>query len=290
MFIVKEIGSIPFTKKDGSTGQRSCTLYVFECDTCGITYKKKPACVSKSKSGLTFCSKNCRHRSNKKGSKLCRSREKKCIEKYGVINPSQLSEVQEKGRKTLQERYGKNVTSPLLAPGARAKRRRTHLERYGAEETFQIERFVKQRAATWLKRYGVPYHPFPKDAFEKAKKAMLENPIKWSSKIEIEYGKLLRKKFGDKNVIAQKWVNRWPIDFYVKTIDTYIQFDGVYWHCLDIPLTEIRKSEKPRDKARVVKWETDREQEAWFSEHNLRLIRITDIAFKQDPEGCIECL
>jgi len=98
---------------------------------------------------------------------------------------------------------------------------------------------------------------------------------------------LLCEYFEKENVVHQKWINKWPIDFYVKTIDTYIQFDGVYWHGLDMPLEEIRKSNKPRDISRIQKWERDREQNLWFKEHGKRLIRITDVQFESSSFSSI---
>jgi hypothetical protein len=288
MYITKEIFSV--FKKDGSLSTRQKIIFVFECDSCHMTYKKPRHKVSKSKSGLTFCSVSCRHAANKKGNKLCESREKHCIEKYGTSSPTKLLETQEKGRATLRRKYGDDVSSPLAVPGAKEKRRRTHLERYGAEETFQNEQFVKKRAATWLKRYGVPYHPFPKDANIKSRLAMAKMPHKWSSKVELEYGVLLRERFGADDVFAQKWINRWPIDFYIKSIDTYIQFDGVYWHALNCSLDVLKESKSPRDKARLKKWEADRTQDEWFSSHDLRLVRITDEEFKYSPSHCIDIL
>lgn len=89
----------------------------------------------------------------------------------------------------------------------------------------------------------------------------------------------LREHFSE--VKHQKWCGGWPIDFYIPSIDTYIQFDGVYWHGLDRPIEVIRSSSKVRDQAIVVKWETDRKQNAWFNEHARRLIRVTDEEFKR---------
>lgn len=111
---------------------------------------------------------------------------------------------------------------------------------------------------------------------------MENQPLKWSSKAKARFSELLRERFGE--VKHQKWVNGWPIDFYIPSIDTYVQFDGVYWHGLDRPIEVIRASNLVRDKAIVKKWETDRVQDAWFTSNGLRLIRVTDVQFKNEGQ------
>lgn len=142
-------------------------------------------------------------------------------------------------------------------------------------ETFQSLELCAKREATWRAKYN---QGCPPQAVEAAKRAIETQPIKWSSKAEAQFGDLLRKHFDA--VKHQKWINGWPIDFYIPSLDTYVQFDGVYWHGLDRPIEIIRASSKIRDRAIVQKWETDRVQDAWFAEAGIRLIRVTDIQFK----------
>jgi very-short-patch-repair endonuclease len=77
---------------------------------------------------------------------------------------------------------------------------------------------------------------------------------------------------------------RWAIDFYVKSIDTYIQLDGVYWHGLDRPIEVIAEHRTKRDVQIHRKWLTDREQDKWFEERGMKLVRITDRQFVQEQE------
>lgn len=107
------------------------------------------------------------------------------------------------------------------------------------------------------------------------------------SKAEDAFHAVLIELFGNDDVERWKLVQRWPIDFYVKSLDTYIQFDGEYWHGLDRPIELIRTSMKPRDRAIVGKWETDRRQVAWFAEHGMRLVRVTDVQFQFEPRECL---
>lgn len=89
-------------------------------------------------------------------------------------------------------------------------------------------------------------------------------------------------KFGQENVERQAVINKWPIDFYVKTIDAYVQFDGEYWHGLDRPLENIAKFATPRDKTILRKFQIDREQDVWFQTHHKTFIRVTDKQFQRN--------
>lgn len=273
------------TKKDGSVSQRVGVLHRFKCDSCGKEYEKKSCNVSKSKSGLHFCNNACKFTSHTKGGALRNMSEQTSIKNFGVTIPMQSSKVKDKRVKTLQKRYGENVVSALQIPGAKEKRRRTHLERYGVEETFQCEALKEKRRITWTKRYGVPYKPIFQNR-EALELSMMKMPNKWSSNVEIQFCEFLSQTFDE--VIRQKRVTKWPIDAYIPSIDTYVQFDGVYWHGLDRDISIIRESTKPRDKAIYNKWLNDREQDTWFRCHNLKLIRITDVEFKLNPTMCIE--
>jgi hypothetical protein len=103
------------------------------------------------------------------------------------------------------------------------------------------------------------------------------------SSVEDVFYQFLCDQFGKHDVDRQITIpkTKWAIDFYVRSIDTYVQLDGVYWHGLDRSIEEIAKRKTNRDIVIHKKWLTDREQEQWFSNAKLRLIRITDKDFKQ---------
>jgi hypothetical protein len=85
----------------------------------------------------------------------------------------------------------------------------------------------------------------------------------------------------DINYIIFVHVNvcQYDIDFYVKSIDTYVQFDGVYWHGLDREKRIIEQSLKPRDKVIFSTIVRDLKQNKDFVNMGLKLIRITDKEF-----------
>jgi hypothetical protein len=77
------------------------------------------------------------------------------------------------------------------------------------------------------------------------------------------------------------FINKWDIDFYIKSIDTYVQLDGVYWHGLDRPIDVITLFLHPRDKTIYNTLLRDKEQNKWFEQNDKRLIRFTDKEIKQ---------
>lgn len=89
---------------------------------------------------------------------------------------------------------------------------------------------------------------------------------------------LLIERFGVENVERQAKPSgtNWPIDFYVKPINVWLQVDGVYWHGLDRPIEEHIRSGSPRSASIVGKWHVDRAQDTWFAKHSMRLVRVTD--------------
>jgi hypothetical protein len=62
------------------------------------------------------------------------------------------------------------------------------------------------------------------------------------------------------------------IDIYVCSVDTYIQFDGVYFHGLDRPYAELTPEIRR-------KFDRDRSVDALFDRLGMRLVRITDHAW-----------
>jgi len=170
------------------------------------------------------------------------------------------------------------------------KKRRSYVAHYGVDHPFKAAEVRQKIATTCLERYGV------KNAFSspviKAKidqralhaKGHLTRKANGSyarSKIEDSFYDSLCELFGKSDVERQVIVNGWAIDFRVKSLDLYVQFDGVHWHGLDRPIEIIKASTRPVDQVIASTWERDKAQKAWFKEKSLRLIRVTDVQFKR---------
>lgn len=147
----------------------------------------------------------------------------------------------------------------------------SHTPAAEAKRSVSLKTFHVERPADWQNPGNTP------DACRKRHETMKRNGTYRKSRPEDELYKYLVQRFGD--VERQRYVNGWPIDFYVPSVDAYVQLDGVYWHGLDKPIEQIRQSSRPRDRQIVKKWETDRAQGAWFAAREMRLVRITDAQF-----------
>jgi hypothetical protein len=211
------------------------------------------------------------------------------LEKYGVEHARSAPEVKQKCRDTLISRYGEH---PIASAIIQERTKKTMLEKYGVEHPMQLERVREAMRVGSIAKYGVPY-PKQNKAVQKAafEKRVREGTF-FKSKIEDSCYETLCAHFGAYDIERQVTVNkeRWCIDFYVKSIDVYVQFDGLYWHALEKSIEEIRQSGlagNKHDMARYRKWLVDRQQDTWFLKRHLRLVRISDKEFKVDPAACL---
>lgn len=251
---------------------------ILQCDWCKIEYQRSYR-KERSEQNRHYCCNRCLGLG---------SREKRAqtnIERYGDTNYMRTSIAKLNLKRTFQERYGVNAASQI--PGSESKKILTCLRKHGVEYVMQNKDVNEKRKQTCLSRYGVDtalntHHARTNAASLECQKkkhaTMLRNGTYGSSKAEDKCYALLCKQFGIENIVKQFVVNdKWPIDFYVKNIDTYVQLDGVYWHGLDRPIEEIAKFTTKRDRQIYVKWLTDRDQDAWFKHNDLKLRRITDV-------------
>lgn len=198
-----------------------------------------PLASHQSEATNNFCSQGCVNLS-KVGGVFQKHLKRVIIDKYGVENPSQVPEIVQKRIRTCLDRFG--VSSTLKLPRVR---------KLTESRTVREKAFESQKVNGTLKTSG------PENKF-----------YEWLSTI-----------FSAEDISRWVFINRWSIDFYVKSISTYIQFDGIFWHGLDRPIEEIKMNGRVIDGQIVKKWTTDRSQDRWFSENNFRLVRVTDAEF-----------
>lgn len=89
------------------------------------------------------------------------------------------------------------------------------------------------------------------------------------------------EKFGQDNVERQVSVLRQWVDFYIKSIETYIQVDGVYWHGLNRDIEYIKQGNTSQDIKIYKQILRDQKLNEYMQENNLKIVRITDEQVKE---------
>ena len=203
--------------------------FVYECDNCHVIfydtlfrYRKHHYCTRR-------CASVC---------EISKERQKQtCLRKYGVESHNSLDGVKAKKKLTYEKYYG--IENPTQRNALREKCKETCQEKYGVDNPFQSTDIKEKIRQSLLNRYGVEHAlqsseilskmDFRK-AFLKAHQTMKKNRSYRKSRTEDAFYTLLCVIFGDSSVCRQVTVDMSLIDFYITTMDTYIQFDGTYWH------------------------------------------------------------
>lgn len=250
--IVKVSRSSPRAKKEKK-------IIIYECDQCKIVFEGKYQKKFLTNRKFHLCSYECMGKSRSEG---------------GVAIDHQL---QSRDMKLWYDKITDTVRS-----------------RYGVDNVSSLDWVKKKKSESCILHYGVDNPQKCKEINQRSLETRLKREEKhktWISKPEHKFRCLLNEEFGSDNVKIQCLIERkWSIDFYVSSIDTYIQFDGVYWHGLNRPIDMIKNSSKKQDIAIYEKWCKDRELDKYIIDHGLRLVRITDAMFRDDPVNCIKII
>jgi gas vesicle protein len=299
MFIKIEEIKIENIQKTRGRRYKSKRIITCSCDECGKEFQTGYSHneLERVKTKFAFCCKECRHKSKIKGGKLCQHIQQKIdyvtmqekikktlIEKYGVTNVSQLPDHILKVQKTLQE-HGSYLDNPIK----KEKHKQKMIEKYGYEWPMQNKQVLEKQYNTNLERYGNKHVCATKDVQEKSHsietiqkrhQTMKNRDFNKISKSENKFYQLLLEVFP--NTIQQQLIHKWNIDFYVPEIITYIQFDGTYWHGLNRTFEDISKLKYKQDKTILSTIERDKQQNIWFQENNIKLLRFKDTDKQED--------
>lgn len=236
---------------------------------------------------------------------------KTCLEKYGTENPgklnfknyaikhgvdnvSQLDIIKEKIKATSLEKYG--VEHSFASHEVIEKIKDSNFKKYGHEAYTQTEDFKLKSKATNLKNHGVEYTLQRADVVSsinwknrarKRHQTMKTLGLYTSSLCEDKFYDFLCENFDEDNVSRRIIVDSHEIDFYISSINTYVQFDGIYWHGLDRSLEEISLLKNPRDKTILGTFKRDLLQAETFNSLGFILVRITDEDFNKVIRGIL---
>lgn len=259
----------------------------FSCNQCGAEFSRRSS--KKKYIGLPyhFCKRECSIDATKKGGAIDRAKRQYCLEKYGVEHHLSSDQIQQKRVTTCIERFG--GISPMHSQKTKDKTAKTIIDRYGTHFS-NTDEVKEKKKATCLEKYGVDSYT-KTDEFKakidwselnrKGYRTRKENGISPISKIEKKFGDFLRQHFGE--IEDQTEVNGWLIDFYIPILDVYVQFDGDYWHGLDVTIEQLleQADRKPQFSTIAGTKLRDQKKVEWFSQNGKKLIRIRESLFKK---------
>ena len=101
-----------------------------------------------------------------------------------------------------------------------------------------------------------------------------------SSQPEERLYQILVNRFCNDDVIHHINIDGFRIDFYIKSINTYVELDGIYWHGLDKSYDQLAGTPK-------AKFDRDVLCNKHFEEKGLRLIRIADKELKENEKHAL---
>jgi negative regulator of replication initiation len=237
---------------------------------------------------------------------IVKERAKETIKaRYGVENPGQAEELKEKMRATCEERYG--VEYVFQDPVFKAKAKATNVERYGVPHHAQTPArraaqslvgrnpvFRAKSQNTLLIRYGVTsplklpltrLRSASNETQAKRHETMKRNGTYGKSLGEDRLFEILQKMFPETR--RQERIGRWSIDFYIPEKDTYINFNGDYWHGRGRSESELLSSVNPRDAVILGTQRRDAARRRWFLKQSKRFIEVWESDFCKEGEEMI---
>lgn len=155
-----------------------------------------------------------------------------CLKKYGTEYATQSEIVKEKSRQTCLERYG--VSNGGSSEQAKQKAKGTCQEKYNVNYYTQTEEYKQKYKQTCLEKYGSTNYFSSEVFYEKVIKAK-----KSMSRFEQKIFDYLKEIFDESDIISQykdeRYKNqksnyKWNCDFYVKSLDLFIEVQGTKEH------------------------------------------------------------
>jgi len=228
------------------------------------------------------------------------------IKNYGCDNPNKSPTIMAKRRATTLEKYGcehylgtkeahdslreysmatygveHHMKSPKFMHDVFEK---GFLDKHGVSNPLQLEKVKNKIRATCMAKYGVDNAlktPKARAAFYLA----LNNNDNLSSRVEDEFFVYLQDYTEAHGFTAQRQINikdRWIIDFYIPEIDTYVEFDGAFWHGTNKTIEELQRcvnestSKNGIWKGILSNKHKDNKVNRWFEVCGKKLVRVLD--------------
>lgn len=159
---------------------------------------------------------------------------KTCLDKYGVEYSSQSEEARSKMKETNLERYG--AENVFASEYGKQKIRETNLRKYGVDNPSKSDEIINRRFQTNIGRYGFK-SPMKNDEVRKKNKQVINSPearekayntMKRNGSLNVssperDVGLKLKELFPDIVSQYRSDVYPYPCDFYVPSLDLYIE-------------------------------------------------------------------
>lgn len=161
-----------------------------------------------------------------------------CKERYGVVRASMLREYQDKAKETCYGIYGSYT--PIQNPNVKEKIHNTCYQRYGSYSPLGNRKIHDKTVETTYRKYGVSCvfnrvdlkeKLLSKETKEKRYATMKRHNTFNTSKPEEELYLYIKEKFPDvKRQYRDKERYPWRCDFYIPSLDYFIELQGYYTH------------------------------------------------------------
>ena len=169
-------------------------------------------------------------------------RKETCLKKYGVEIASKNDTVKNKAKQTFKNNhngFNNNFSLPnvrekinlsLKTEQVKEKRKQTCLEKYGVTSISKLETCKNKVKETKLRNFGDPNYNNKEKEYQTRKANGSFNKHKTKDEIQVEES--LLRLFDKDDIIYQYRSEKYPFiaDFYIKSIDTYIEVQGNWTH------------------------------------------------------------
>jgi hypothetical protein len=304
-----------------SFGKKSKTkrVIIYSCDFCFSQIEKryKESMAEKYKSGtlLAFCNKKCLNSSLANNQALQNKIKKTCLERYDGEGVFKSKSLQDKKSKTCIDKYGTphflgsdacklatqkclndlNVNSFLCVAEVREKFSATLIKNYGVIHPLTSD-IIKEKIRINCKLlHNVDWHSQRDDVKQKISKSQMspecqekrnktlkENGTckKQSSKAENVLFEMVKLRYPQTQQHVS--INKWNIDLFVPEIETYINYNGVYWHGKNRTDDDLLSSHTKQSKTIFKTRKRDDDRTRWFKENNKKFVVIWEDEFNKE--------
>ena len=163
-----------------------------------------------------FCSKKCANNNETTKQRL----KETSIRNYGVDNPAKSDKIKQKYQHHMEQKYGIGIKNAFQANEVKNKIKQKMLNDYGVDNIAKTQQCKDKHKLC------------EKETVAKINATKRKNHTFNASKQEENAYQMLVEHFGVDNVIRQYSSEKYPFncDFYVKTYDLYIEYNGSWTH------------------------------------------------------------